>query len=369
MGNRKPLILITGVLLALMIIMPLFISACSEKTETATVTSSITTTATTIATTTVKPIELKIVCECPATHMIYALMEKWSKKVEEQTNGKVHFTLYPSGTLCNPPEIYDAVIGGIADIAIGPPGYAPARFGLNSFIGDALHRLPSSEVGSKVYNEIWQNSPELQAEFDGMKLLWLAVHGPGDLLLKSPAYTLDDLQGREIRYPGSMTPFGKALGVVPVSMPMTEAYVALEKGIVEGVTSPTSELKGNRFAEVVGYTMVLNYYAGSRCTLMNINTWESLPEDVKAVIDGLNAWGSAEEARGWDSYDIQGIEFAEPFGHELITPTEEVMRQVYERLYECNETESSRLEADGKPAKAVLKVLNQVEEKYFGPWK
>lgn len=368
--RKIPVMRILGVFLAILIVTSLFMSSCSgtKTTETSSsAPSSSQTTVTSISSTSVKPVELKIVTEGPPTHFIYALMQQWADKVQQQTNGRVHFTLYPAGTLCAPPEIFDAVLGGIADIAIGPPGYAPARFTLNGFTGDSLHRLPSSEVGSKIYNEIWNNSPQLQSEFQGMKLLWLAVHGPAGLHTKFECNTLADLQGKEIRYPGSLTPFGKALGVVPVSMPMSEAYVALEKGVVKGVTAPLVELKANRFAEVTDYTMELKYYAGARCTIMNSKVWDALPQDAKMVIDSLRTWAAEEEAKGWDSNDLDGKEYAKTKGHKFITPSADEMKKIYERLYAANDSESTRLESTGKSAKAVLEIEYKIEEKYLGP--
>jgi TRAP-type transport system periplasmic protein len=373
MIRRMSVMLLLVVFLVTLISMPLFTS-CSGTSTTASTSAANTTAASSTANTStmttatdVKAIELKIVTEGPPTHFRFALMQDWANKIQTQTNGRIHFTLYPAGTLCAPPEIFDAVLGGIADIAIGPPGYAPARFALNGFTGDAMHRLPSSVVGSKIYNEIWQNSPKLQAEFDGMKLFWLAVHGPGGLHTKFPCNTLDDLQGKEIRYPGSLSPFAKALGIVPVSMPMSEAYVALEKGIVKGVTAPMAELKANRFAEVTDYSMDIKYYAGAQCTIMNIKKWDSLPQDAKLVIDGLSAWAGGEEAKGWDLNDKDAMDFAKTMGHKFITPTPDVMKQIYDRLYAANDTQAAKLEGDGKAAKALLEVMYKVEDKYLGP--
>jgi TRAP-type transport system periplasmic protein len=377
MKKRVPVTLLLGVLLVITVLTSLCLSACSANTPSATSSSAAVQTTSSAAQTTstamqtaassVQAVELKIVTEGPPTHFIYALMQKWADNIQKQTNGRVHFTLYPAGTLCNPPEIFDAVLGGIADIAIGPPGYAPARFALNGFTGDSLHRLPSSVVGSKIYTEIWQNSPQLQAEFDGMKLIWLAVHGPAAIHTKFPCNTLEDLKGKEIRYPGSLSPFAKALGIVPISMPMSEAYVNLEKGIVKGVTAPMVELKANRFAEVTEYSIDLKYYAGARCTIMNLKKWDSLPQDVKLVIDGLSKWAGEEEAKGWDSNDLDGVEFAKTLGHKFVTPTPETLKQMYDILYAANDTQAAKLEGDGKAAKALLQVEYQVEEKYLGP--
>lgn len=354
--KRNPLLLLR-ILLVLAVIVPFILSSCSSQETTDQTTATTNSPAP-------KPIELSIAHMEPPTHFLHALLEDWAKKVEEQTNGKVHFTIYPAGTLCAPPELYDSVIGGVADIGVGTAGYTPARFPLNAFCTDYMHRTSSAVAGTKIYNELWENNEALQKEFDGTKVIWLAVHTPGNLHTKFPCNTLEDISGKDVRFPGTLSPLADVLGLVPVSMPMSETFVSLEKGIVDGCVAPLSELEGHRFAEVTEYTMMLNFYVGSRYTIMNIDTWNSLPADVQKVIEDLGAWGSTEEAKGWDASCEEGVEFAEGYGHIFVYPTDDVMNEIYELLAEADDDMAASLDAQGLPGSEILNELNRIEDKY-----
>ena len=85
------------------------------------------------------------------------------------------------------------------------------------------------------------------------------AHGPGIVNTnKKPVNKLEDLKGMKIRCTGTSSKIVTHLGATPVAMPQTEAYDALQKGVVDGVMSPIETAKGWKFAEVVKYH-TMNY--------------------------------------------------------------------------------------------------------------
>jgi len=363
MISIRPLVFRISVIMVFTIFLLSGVLACSSQQSTSTQTSS---TPGQPATTQAsgKTIELKIAHMETTTHFLHALAQNYAQQIEEKTNGKVHFTIYPSGTLCDPPALYDSVKGGVADIGIGTCGYNPAQFELNSFCTDNMHYAISSKIGTQIYSELYNNNTDLQAEFNGTKILWLAVHSPGNLHVTFPVTKLDDLKGKEIRYPGSLSVVAKALGMVPVSMSMADTFMSIQKGIVQGCTAPTSELEGHRFAEVTEYTLNLKYYVGARYTIMNTKTWDSLPEDVKAVFNSMTEWGTANECQGWDNADAKAMEFAKQYQHQYIDLTPDMKTSVAKIFDDTDKTQAAALDAKGKPGTAILTQLNQIEAKY-----
>ena len=312
-----------------------------------------------------KPINLSITHMEPTTHFKHGIIEKWAKRIEEQTGGKIHFTIYPAGTLCAPPELIDSVIGGVADIGAGTPGYTPARFPLNAFCTDHMHKVPSSVIGSEMYKELWENNEELQKEFRDTRVLWLAVHSPGNLHTKFPAHTLDDIAGKDIRFPGSLSPLATALGMVPVSMPMSDTFISLQKGIVDGCVAPIAELKNHRLGEVTEYTLELNFYVGAMYTVMNLKTWNSIPTDVQEVIDNTSTWASLEEAKGWDRSDEEARVFSEKYNHKFVQPSSEVLEEAYKRLAVEDKNAATKLDNQGLPGSEILHEIKLLEDKYI----
>jgi len=75
-----------------------------------------------------EPVTLKYASLFPPTFHYHAVIEDWAAEVEKRTEGMVKIDLYPASSLLTPPEMYDGILKGIADIGAGLFGYSPGRF-------------------------------------------------------------------------------------------------------------------------------------------------------------------------------------------------------------------------------------------------
>ena len=311
-----------------------------------------------------KPMELKIAHMMPPVSPYHLLLQEWAKRVEQQTGGKVHFTIYPVGTLVPPLEIYEALIKGVMDVGFAPDGFVPARFPLQIGIAQCMLGVSSAEVGTRIRMEIFKKFPAVREEFKDSHVLFFFVDAPSNIHTRSPALTLQDFQGMQIRCPPGVPPWVKALGAAPVSMSMDETYLALQKGIVQGYTGPNETLKNFRLAEVTKHTSIIRYYSAAFFVAMNLKTWEKLPSDVKKVIDDLNEWGMTEMAKVADTGTLAGEQFAKGLNHEFISPTPQALEEIYKNIRPLHDAWAADMEAKGKPGKAIITELYQVMKKY-----
>ncbi|MBN1459245.1 MAG: TRAP transporter substrate-binding protein DctP [Armatimonadetes bacterium] len=310
-------------------------------------------------------IELKMAASAPTPKdNVFILLEEWADRIEQETNGMVKITNYTAGTLVGQLEIFDAVLGGVADIANGPAGWAPARFGLSSFGGNCLHRLPSAQVATTMLREIAEGTPEIQAEWAGLKVLWINGQTPGQFHLAKRAETLADLNGRQIRCPGDLSPWISALGATPVSMPTADIYMAMQKGILDGAFAGPAELEQLRLAEVAPFTLKIPVVTGTFVSVMTDEKWNSLPDAAKAAIESASAWAAGEISKRWDDASASAYEFAKTLGHEGIDPAPEEMTKILDLLYAANQTVADSFEKDGKPAAAVMRAAQEAEQRH-----
>jgi len=76
-------------------------------------------------------------------------------------------------------------------------------------------------------------------ELDDVKVMYLHAYGSGLLFTKDkPVSKMEDLKGMKIRSHGTTAKVVKALGGIPVTMPMPELYQSLQKGVVDGAIYP-----------------------------------------------------------------------------------------------------------------------------------
>ena len=79
--------------------------------------------------------------------------------------------------------------------------------------------------------------------------------------------------------------FIMACGATPVNTPFSEVYSSLQKNMYDGLMIAAETLQSCNFAEVCKYITMIDFcYMSGPGHLMNMNTWNSLPEDLQAII-------------------------------------------------------------------------------------
>jgi TRAP-type transport system periplasmic protein len=312
-----------------------------------------------------KPIELKFASWVSPVHGHHTqVLVPWSKMIEEKSGGRLKVVLFPGSTLGKPADHADLVKNGIADMGFISPGYTPGRFPLVS-----VAELPLLfKSGKGASQSVWSLfDKHLKKEFAGVKVLWIWVHPPGQFhLAKKQVRVLEDLAGLKIRAGTPMlTTMVKALGATPVSIAAPETYNALERGVVDGTIFPWEAIASFKLAEVLRHHAVVNLYASPLVTLMNEQKYQSLPPDLRKVIDDLSgAWGAEFTGAAWDRNETDGIEAAKKAGATIYTvPTEERQRWAAKLKYVEEEWMKS-MEAKGLPGRQVLNDLREAIKRY-----
>jgi TRAP-type C4-dicarboxylate transport system substrate-binding protein len=293
MGTKR------GFLQLLLIFSLCFFWACSSDTKTAEV------------------IELSYTNHFPPTHIQSKLAEAWCKEVEKRTGGKVKITYYPVQTLLEPDKIYNGILNGITDIGQSVFGYNRGVFpAMEAF--SLPHGFPSAPEATRVLNEFHKNFK--LKEISRIKILYLHAHGPAMLHSKKKIEKLEDMRGVKVRSYGFNAAMVKALGGIPVSMPMSEVYEALSKGVVDATFSPIEALKGWKQAEVVDYSIEIEGVAYSTAMYvgMNRHKWNSLPQDIKETIEEISQEWIIKTGEAWESSDEEGREYTLAQGNEII---------------------------------------------------
>ena len=183
------------------------------------------------------------------------------------------------------------------DLAFVVPSYTPGEFPLTSFV-DLPWLFDSGMQASKV---LWKvHEKYLKDEYKDVVPLWMYTTEPGVFhTVKKQVKTLEDLKGLKIRMMGGpSTEQMKALGGIPVSVAMPENYMALQKGVIDGMGAPWEATNSFRLYEVVKYyTLGTNFPVVYFSLAVNKKKWNSLPKDVQDVLtkasglEGAKFWG------------------------------------------------------------------------------
>jgi TRAP-type C4-dicarboxylate transport system substrate-binding protein len=253
------------------------------------------------------------------------ILDVWADKVEADSDGRIKIDRFPSMQLGGtPPQLIDQAIDGVADIIWTVAGYTPGRFPQLE-----VFELPfissSAEATSRAY---WELAEErmMDTDFADFKPLGLWVHGPGLIHSSRPITDVADLNGLKLRAPTrTTTTMFTGLGATSVGMPVPAVPEALSKGVIDGAVIPWEVVPALKVHELVtNHTEFgdAHLYTTAFIFAMNSNAYNSLPDDLKAVIDANSGVEfSAFAGRTMEEYDAPGRALAEAAGNNIIELT------------------------------------------------
>jgi TRAP-type C4-dicarboxylate transport system substrate-binding protein len=247
----------------------------------------------------------------PARHVQHRLMlEPFKKELEEKSKGRIKVTIHPGGALAPAPAHYENVVAGAFDIGWTLQGYTPGRFPLSAIV-EMPFLWSSAQEATRVFWQLFEEVPALQNEYRDVKVLATWTHDLGQLYTTSkPVRTLEDLRGLKIRAPGPVqTTMLRALGAVPLNMPAGEMYDALERGVVDGLVTGLSAIKGYRLEQLVKHATLAKFYVATMIVAMNQQSYKKLSGEDRALLDSLTGRRMAMlGAKNYDDEADDGLE-------------------------------------------------------------
>ena len=297
--------------------------------------------------------------------------EVWAKEISDrvsaETTHTVDFAWHYGGALLGPTEIYEGVANGAADIGSTCPSYTMGIFPLTMGIELPGYSNDNALVASLTINEAWKQSKDLQAEYDDVKVMFFWATGPGDFITNKPVEKLEDLSGLQIRAAGGSALVISALGGTPVSLPMSESYVSLDSGIVDGILAPTDTLKGFKLAEVTKYVIKTPFdgYNVVFMKIMNKDTWNSLPESVQKIFDEVNEKYVEEYGKLRTDNTILGQKYGvDEYGHQIFELDQAEKDRWLEKILPIVDNWTADVKGRGLPAEEILDLYKELDSKY-----
>ena len=267
--------------------------------------------------------------------------ERLAKRITTLSENQIKITVYAAGDLVGGLEVFDAVSRGIAALGHSAsffwqgktalsPFFTAVPFGLNP----AQHHCWLYEGGGQ---KLWD---EVYADF-GLKPLAAGNTGPSmGGWFKKPIgeSSSQSLAGIKFRMPGLGGKVIKELGALPVSIPPSEIFPALQSGAIDAaeLLAPWNDRAfGLHRAAKYCYYPGFHEPNGSAELLINRAAYESLPVHLQAVIQESccteNIIGLAESdwfnAVALKQLREEGIQFI-AYSEQLLNRLQEVSKQV-----------------------------------------
>lgn len=301
----------------------------------------------------------------PVAPMHTQFFEVWAKELSEASDGAIDVQIFPAMQLGGkPPQLADQVQKGIADIAWTLPVYTPDRFpvaetmSLPFMVSDAEK---SSVVMHKLMDEFSTD------EYRGIKPLAFHMHAGGKIHTRDkPVTSQADLKGLKLRAPNQSTgDMLAALGAEVVFFPVPDMVTGLASGVIDGCCLPYEVVPAFKLQELTKYsaepaqTSGRGLYGNTFSFIMNEAKYESLSDDVRAVIDANSGIELSQRiGKQFDAFEAGGRGVVEKVGNEIVEIPAEEINKWREEAGPVHEAWTAKLEQAGYDGSAILARAN-----------
>ena len=250
--------------------------------------------------------------------------------VQEKSNGRIEVQLFPAGQLGNFGEMAQSVINGDIEVAIintipmsgfykkaimfGMPGVFSSMDECNEILNTGWGADFNSKMEKKLgINILAHYSVGFRHFTNSVKEVKL----PGDA---------KGLTFRVMESPVSIK-MVEALGANPVPIPSSEMYLAMQNKVVDGQENPIGAIIQDRTYEVQKYLVLDGHFTSAEMTIINGDFYNSLPDDLKTVIDEAGKAGMQAATKTVKEKEVSGLKFLQEQGMTVTELTEDERAQ------------------------------------------
>ena len=316
-----------------------------------------------------KTIELKVSSWSPSQLDIARVTEEWGRKIEEQSGGAVKFVFYWSQTLAAYKDAYRVVQSGVADIGNYVIGLNQGLHPLNEFTTLPLIGWKDIFVATKVYHEMRNKFPELDAEFKGLRNIYTTAMAPSQVhVTKGAVHTTSDMRGlRLITSSPSMIALLQNVNAVAVAKGPPDWYMSLEKGLADGNMLHWAAVDGFKLEEL--YASHTDAGEGGFGTSfygwwINGKTWKKLPQKARQAFIDLQDWVQQEDLKLNTKLIARGHTAAQKMGHPIYQLTDEEMKSWRDAAQPVHDKWISDVASKNLPAREVYDTAMQLIDEY-----
>ncbi len=276
-----------------------------------------------------EPVTLKLAFFAPPMDPTYSkVIMPWVKQVNKQGKGVIKIDAFPGGSLGRNPRMQvKMVLDGVADLAWVVPSYTPGRFPDNEVM-ELPGIVRDVRESSLAFRRLLDKG--LLRGYDKFYVPLLVTTHPYTIHTNFPVKKMSDLKGKKLRAGGPVAGASlRALGVVPVGMPIPAVAQNISKGILSGSAAEWNVMYAFRIIDVAKHHYMARLGTVPLAVLFNKKKFTGLPKAAKAL---LNKTSGERLSRifGDVHFAVQGEKLAvtkKRKGHSFVYPSARTLKK------------------------------------------
>ena len=231
--------------------------------------------------------KFKLGNDLPVSHSVNVRLKEAVDAISAETKGRVAIQVFPNNQLGNDSDMMSQVRSGALELATFPGTVMSTLVPVTSITGvgfafssyDKVWAAMDGAIGDHIRRAIAKTSlvPFERVWDNGFRQITTST---------KPIRTPDDLKNFKIRVP--LVPLWvsmfKSLGAAPVSLPLSEAYQALQTKVADGQENPLALIEAAKFYEVQKFCSLTNHAWDGFWFVASGKVWKGVPQDVQSVV-------------------------------------------------------------------------------------
>ena len=292
---------------------------------------------------------------------------EWAKMVNEKSNGRIIVEVNNGGSIANHGQAMGMVSDGSVDIALLIHSPYPDVFPMTECFHLPMLDLGTGEAASRAFTDIYENTDLLDNEYGGFKVILLRTTMPAPLITRTQKInSAADLQGLIVR--STVNPLNKTFdkfGIKGENVPIGELYSVLQNGSFDGAITDWHGVHSYKLAEVADFYADEAFQYITYSIVMNLDKYNSLPDDLKKVIDECSGSGAIGiMASAWDDLASQVKDDVRKAGGEVYKLPDDLRNAMKAEAAKAIEEWIADQEARGRPAQRMYDTILETVKKY-----
>lgn len=209
---------------------------------------------------------------------------EFARLANERLEGKAKVITYGSSQLGSDAQMLNKLKLGTIDLAL--PSSIMSSVAPEFSLFEMPYLVENRDHMKRIRDEVLRDTFYKAAESKGYRIIGIWENGFRQITNNiRPINVPADLQGIKLRTPNGVwrVDMFKSYGANPAPMALSEAFVALQTGAMDGQENPLVQIYSQRFQEVQDYLSLSNHVYTPAYVLAGAS-WNRLPEDVQQVL-------------------------------------------------------------------------------------
>ncbi|MCD7981189.1 MAG: TRAP transporter substrate-binding protein DctP [Clostridiales bacterium] len=248
--------------------------------------------------------ELVVTSHDPRTSATGEFLEAWAASVREASDHRINIIIQHNSTLAKVNESYDYVLEGKTDIAWGLQSAYADEFPVTEVFSLPMLGIEDAVQGSEALWNFYNETDYLDEEYSKVHVLLLHTNCKSPIaLVDEKVTTVEELSNMNIRASGDpATLMVKNLGATPVTVSINDLYSSLLSRDCDAAITDWHAIRSFALNGVCDYYLDENMGVSTYFMVMNLDSYNSLPEDLREILDETSA-EAIQYASTWNVYE------------------------------------------------------------------